>query len=143
MHQTPTKIITKSVESENDSLELVEIEPPTKYEPPTKKHRILASLESFVNILNTVFENEEEVRHIDDNKYQLNQHESIRRIIRILFTSSGILSIFLVGLFLILTILSRQPSHGNAILQIQKSNNRGRFKLCYLVRYYLKIYLCI
>ena len=127
LRQTPTIIITKSVELENDSLELVEIEPPTKYGPPTKKNRILASLESFVNILNTVFENEEEVRHIDDNKYQLNQHESRRRNLRILFALSGILSIFFVGLILILAILSRQPSHRNAILQIQKSNSKGRF----------------
>ena len=66
--QTPTIIITKSVESENHSLEWVEIEPPKKYEPPTKKHRILASLESCLNILNNIFENEEERRHIDDNK---------------------------------------------------------------------------
>ena len=73
MHQiqTPTIIITKSVGSENESLELVEIEPPTKYEPPTKKHRILASLDSFANILNNVFENEEERRHIDDNKVRI------------------------------------------------------------------------
>ena len=35
---------------------------------PTKKSRILESLESFVNILNNAFENEEEGRHIDDNK---------------------------------------------------------------------------
>ena len=71
LRQTPTIIITKSVELENDSLELVEIESPTKYEPPTKKHRILASLDSFVNILNNVFENEEERRHIDDNKVRI------------------------------------------------------------------------
>ena len=70
MHQiqTPTIIITKSAGSENESLELVEIEPPKKYEPPTRKDRILATLESFLNILNNVFENEEEGRHIDDNK---------------------------------------------------------------------------
>ena len=72
LRQTPTIIITKSVELENDSLELVEIEPPTKYEPPTKKHRIvLASLFSFVNILNNVFQNQEERRHIDDNKVRI------------------------------------------------------------------------
>ena len=72
LRQTPTIIITKSVELENDSLELVEIESPTKYEPPTKKHRIiLASLFSFVNILNNVFQNQEERRHIDDNKVRI------------------------------------------------------------------------
>ena len=128
LRQTPTIEITKSIESENNSLELVENEPPQmKYEPPTKGHRKLASLKSFVNILDNIFENEEEVRHIDDNKYQLNQHESRRRNLRILFALSGILSIFFVGLILILAILSRQPSHRNAILQIQKSNNKGRF----------------
>ena len=74
LRQTPNIIITKSEsdELENDSLELVEIEPQTKYEPPTKKHRIgLASLFSFVNILNNVFQNQEERRHIDDNKVRI------------------------------------------------------------------------
>ena len=130
LRQTPTIEITKSIESENNSLELVENEPPQmKYEPPTKGHRKLASLKSFVNILDNIFENEEEKegRHINDNKYQLNQHESRRRNLKILFALSGILSIFIVGLILILAILSREPSHRNAILQIHKSNSKGRF----------------
>ena len=74
LRQTPNIIITKSEsdELENDSIELVEIESLTKFEPPTKKHRIvLASLFSFVNILNNVFQNQEERRHIDDNKVQI------------------------------------------------------------------------
>ncbi len=33
-----------------------------------EKHRILASLESFVNILNNAFKKEDKRRHIDDNK---------------------------------------------------------------------------
>ena len=35
---------------------------------PTKKSRILESLESFVKILINAFEKKEEGRHIDDNK---------------------------------------------------------------------------
>ena len=56
------------------------------------------------------------------SKNELHQDEIMRRIIRMLFCSSVILLIFIVGL--ILAIMPRETHRRNPIVQIQK-HNRG------------------
>ena len=56
------------------------------------------------------------------SKNELNQDEIIRRIIKLLFCSSVILLIFIVGI--ILAIMPRETHHRYPIVQIQK-HNRG------------------
>ena len=65
-----------------------------KYPPKKGKKSITNFFIDIVNILNNAFEDEEEQRHIDDNKYLVSKTESEKRILGVLQTTAAILIIF-------------------------------------------------
>ena len=65
-----------------------------KYPPKKGKKNITRFLIDIVNILNNAFEDEDDHRHIDDNRYLVSKTESENRILRVLQTTATILIIF-------------------------------------------------
>ena len=67
------------------------------------KHEVMSKLEEIIEKVNKIFTNENELRHIDDNRYMLSKGESGNRIILLLLTSCAILigiGLWVIGLIM-------------------------------------------
>ena len=76
------------------------------YNPPfPRTSKISKKLSYILNLLNKIFENDDEQRHIDDNKFLVPKHESETRILLLLQIIAG--SLICLTISLIWIILSK------------------------------------
>ena len=67
------------------------------------QHKGIVKLEAIIDKVNKIFTNEDELRHIDDNRYMLSKGQSGTRIILLLLTSCAVLigmALLVIGLIM-------------------------------------------
>ena len=67
------------------------------------QHKGIVKLEAIIDKVNKIFTNEDELRHIDDNRYMLSKKQSGTRIILLLLTSCAVLigmALLVIGLIM-------------------------------------------
>ena len=76
------------------------------YNPPSPRTSKISKKVSYIlNLLNKIFENDDEQRHIDDNKFLVPKHESETRILLLLQIIAG--SLICITISLMWIILSK------------------------------------